>query len=116
MSILTEELEMILIEKQDYVLNHIRDEINHFEFDRKCAEFDERYNEKVEAYNRLQEKLVQHQSRAEFLQKFYSRVEAVSGAIDFFDASLWRTLIEKATVHHDGRIIFKFLDGTEIEA
>ena len=53
--------------------------------------------------------------RAEFLQKFYSRVEAVSGAIDFFDASLWRTLIEKATVHHDGRIIFKFLDGTEIE-
>ena len=115
-NILTEELEMILMEKRDYILNHIRDEINQFEFDRKCAEFDERYNEKAKAYNRLQEKLVQRQSRAEFLQKFYSRLEALNGTIGFFDAALWRTLIEKATVHHDGRIIFKFLDGTEIEA
>ena len=115
-NILTEELEMILIEKRDYVLNNIRDEINQSNFDRKCAEFDRRYNEKAETYNRLQEKLVQRQSRAEFLQKFYSRIEAVTGAIDFFDAALWRTLIEKATVHNDGRIIFKFLDGTEIEA
>ena len=116
MNILTEELEMILIEKRDYVLNHIRDEINQSEFDRKCAEFDRRYNEKAETYNRLQEKLIQRQSRAEFLQKFYSRVEAVTGTIDFFDAALWRTLIEKATVHNDGKIVFKFLDGTEIEA
>ena len=115
-NILTEELEMILIEKRDYVLNHIRDEINQSDFDRKCTEFDERYNEKAEAYNRLQEKLAQRQSRAEFLQKFYDRVEALTGAIDFFDAALWRTLIEKATVHSDGRIVFTFLDGTEIEA
>lgn len=107
---------MTLIEKRDYVLNHIRDELNQSNFDRKCAEFDERYNEKTETYNRLQEKLVQRQSRAEFLQKFYSRIEAVTGAIDFFDAALWRTLIEKVTVHNDGRIIFKFLDRTEIEA
>lgn len=115
-NILTEELELILMEKRDYVLNHIRNEINQSEFDRKCAKFDERYNEKAEAYNRLQEKLVQRQSRSEFLQKFYSRVETVTGVIDFFDAALWRTLIEKATVHNDGRIVFTFLDGTEIEA
>ena len=113
-NILTEELELILMEKRDYVLNHIRNEINQLEFDRKCAEFDKRYNEKAEAYNRLQEKLVQRQSRAEFLQKFYSRGEALTGSIDFFDAALWRTLIEKATVHSDGRIVFTFLDGTEI--
>ena len=50
-NILTEEMGMILMEKRDYVLNHIRDEINHFEFERKCAEFDERYNEKAETYN-----------------------------------------------------------------
>ena len=115
-NILTEELELIMIEKRDYVLNHIRDEINQSEFDRKCAEFDECYNEKAETYNRLQEKLVQRQSRAEFLQKFYSRVQSVTGSIDFFDAALWRTLIDKATVHSDGKIIFTFLDGTEIEA
>ena len=107
---------MILLEERDYVLNHIRDEINQSDFDRKCTEFDERYNEKAEAYNRLQGKLVQRQSRAEFLQKFYSRIESVTGTIDFFDAALWRTLIEKATVHSDGRIVFTFLDGTEIEA
>lgn len=107
---------MILIEKRDYILNHIRDEINQSEFDRKCAEFDERYNEKAGTYNRLQKKLVQRQSRAEFLQKFYSRVQSVTGAIDFFDAALWRTLIEKVTVHNDEKTVFKFLDGTEIEA
>lgn len=36
--------------------------------------------------------------------------------IDTFDDSLWRTLIEKVTVFHDNRMIFQFLDGTEIEA
>ncbi len=115
-NILTEELEMILIEKRDYVLNHICDEINQSNFDRKCAEFDRLYNEKAETYNRLQEKLVQRQSRAEFLQKFYSGVEAVTGTIDFFDAALWRTLIDKVTVYSDERMVFTFLDGTEIEA
>ena len=109
-------MDLLLQQKRDYVLNHIRDELNQSNFDRKCTGFDERYNEKAVTYNRLQEKLVQLQSRAEFLQKFYSRVQSVTGAIDFFDAALWRTLIEKVTVHNDEKIVFKFLDGTKIEA
>lgn len=33
-----------------------------------------------------------------------------------FDESLWRITIDKVTVFHDNKMIFQFLDGTEIEA
>jgi hypothetical protein len=35
--------------------------------------------------------------------------------VDTFDENLWRTMIEKVTVFHDNKMIFQFLDGTEIE-
>ncbi len=38
MNILAEELELILMEKWDYVLNHIRDELNQSESDRRYDE------------------------------------------------------------------------------
>ena len=31
-----------------------------------------------------------------------------------FDERVWQTTLETATVYHDGRIVFRFLNGTEI--
>ena len=35
--------------------------------------------------------------------------------IDYFDESVWKLTVEKVTIFHDGRMIFQFVDGTEIE-
>lgn len=32
-----------------------------------------------------------------------------------FDERVWQTTLETATVYHDGRIVFRFLNGTEID-
>ena len=33
-----------------------------------------------------------------------------------FDEKLWLTIIDTVTIHADGRMIFKFQSGTEIDA
>ena len=36
-------------------------------------------------------------------------------AVTEFDEGLWLAVIEKATAYHDGRLVFTFQKGTEIE-
>jgi hypothetical protein len=44
-------------------------------------------------------------------EEFEERTES----LDYFDESVWKLTIEKVTIFHDGRMIFQFVDGTEIE-
>ena len=32
-----------------------------------------------------------------------------------FDEGLWLSVVERATAYHDGRLVFTFQNGTEIE-
>lgn len=49
------------------------------------------------------------------LHHFLETISAVPQVLDSFDEELWRAMIEKVTVFHDGKMIFQFLDGTEIQ-
>ena len=49
------------------------------------------------------------------LHHFLETISAVPQVLDSFDEELWRATIEKVTVFHDGKMIFQFLDGTEIQ-
>ena len=49
------------------------------------------------------------------LHHFLETISAVPQVLDSFDEELWRATIEKVIVFHDGKMIFQFLDGTEIQ-
>ena len=49
------------------------------------------------------------------MSSFIKTLENTEGTLTRFDDYIWRVTVEKVTVFHDGRMIFQFVDGTEVE-
>lgn len=52
----------------------------------------------------------------DMLNGFLTALEEAEQPLDYFDENLWRATVERVTVFHANRMIFQFLDGTEVEA
>ena len=85
-------------------------------------EYDQKYHALVQQYDKLQQQFIKLQqertariNRMDTLHHFLETISAVPQVLDSFDEELWRATIEKVTVFHDGKMIFQFLDGTEIQ-
>lgn len=85
-------------------------------------EYDQKYHALVQQYEKLQQQFTKLQqeraariNRMDTLHHFLETISAVPQVLDNFDEELWRATIEKVTVFHDGKMIFQFLDGTEIQ-
>lgn len=85
-------------------------------------EYDQKYHALVQQYEKLQQQFTKLQqeraariNRMDTLHHFLETISAVPQVLDSFDEELWRATIEKVTVFHDGKMIFQFLDGTEIQ-
>ena len=81
-----------------------------------------RYNGFVERYEKAKEQLEQlritkaeREAQAEAIGAFMFEVQELD-ALSEFDEKLWLSVIDTVTVHADGRLTFKFQDGTEIDA
>ena len=85
-------------------------------------EYNVRYNELVQQYNMMAANLeslrkakVDRESKADAIGEFIFRIQELD-ALTEFDEKLWLTTIDKVSVHHDGRMTFKFQGGTEVDA
>lgn len=85
-------------------------------------EYAARYNGFVERYEKAKAQLEQlratkaaREAQAEAIGAFMFEVQELD-TLSEFDEKLWLTVIDTVTVHADGRMIFKFQGGTEIEA
>ncbi len=86
------------------------------DYDERHDTMTKEYDEKFKKFQKLEHKRTDQINRAEALQNMIQQLSETKSVIDTFDDSLWRTVVEKVTVFHDNRMIFQFLDGTEIEA
>ena len=86
------------------------------DYDERHKAMTKQYTEKFSKLQKLEQKRTDQLNRAESLQNMVHQLPETTDMIDTFDDTLWRTMIEKVTVFHDNRMIFQFLDGTEIEA
>lgn len=102
------------------------------ELTRKCIEknsavaqdqkkFNSRYNGYVEKYETLKERydsLAAERERktekAKAIDRFIHTVESRDGLLTEFDPPLWLTTVEKVTITSDGKMLFRFFDGTEV--
>ena len=85
-------------------------------------EYNVRYNELVQQYNMMAANLeslrkakADRESKADVIGEFIFRIQELD-ALTEFDEKLWLTTIDKVSVHHDGRMTFKFQGGTEVDA
>lgn len=85
-------------------------------------EYAERYNGYVARYEKakaraaaLQEQKRQRQAKADAIGGFMFELYERSDIITEFDERLWLAVVEKATAYHDGRLVFRFQNGAEIE-
>ena len=53
-------------------------------------------------------------AKADLLGGFMLALEKLDGVLTAFDDQLWLTAVDRATVKHDGQIVFTFYNGMEI--
>lgn len=90
---------------------------------RNQEEYAERYNGYVARYDAAKAKLDTLQKKKETR---LAQAEAIGGfmfvlseqgcELTEFDKPLWIAMVQKATAYHDGRLVFTFQNGTEVEA
>lgn len=85
-------------------------------------EYTERYNEHIRRYEELEKKIAALKKKKELrllkskaIGGFLFEVLEVPQPPAEFDTKLWIISTETVTVHSDGRMVFKFKNGTEIE-
>ena len=85
-------------------------------------EYAERYNGYVARYEKartrvdaLQEQKKQRQAKADAIGRFMFELSERGDAITEFDERLWLAVVEKATAYHDGRLVFTFQNGLELD-
>ncbi|MCM1006371.1 MAG: hypothetical protein NC485_00290 [Ruminococcus flavefaciens] len=85
-------------------------------FDKRHDELVQQYENQKAVYDKLMQKKDDRQNKIKQLQQLILQLDKTDYPVDSFDENLWRTMIDKVTVFHDNKMIFQFLDGTEIEA
>ena len=59
--------------------------------------------------------LAERQAKADAIGAFIFEVHKIGPILEFDDA-LWFKLIDHVTAYHDGRLVFNFTNGSDIEA
>jgi len=112
---LSQELSVIESANRELILKFAQSPKRPADYDERRDALTKEYNEKFGKFQKLEQKRTDQLNRAEALQNMVQQLSETKTIIDTFDDSLWRTMIEKVTVFHDNRMIFQFLDGTEIK-
>ena len=71
---------------------------------------------KVKAINKAKQQIAEQKSRTETMSDFLKEIEKATEPLSPFDEDIWRAVIDKVTVFHDGRMVFQFLDVSEVQA
>lgn len=74
-----------------------------------------RYNETEAELAQLAEQKSQRTMRASIVSAYAKTIEMNDGGLTVFDPRLWMDVVDQAIVYKDKRIVFRFVDGTEVE-
>lgn len=75
-----------------------------------------RYEKATKRVDELSAERTRKQDRDRELRLFIDSIKEQPLVLDVWNERLWVGLLEKATVFHDGRMVFEFKNGTGIEA
>ena len=90
--------------------------LNQNEYMTKYKNYDERYNKLNSRINHLKDLKNKRHLQYTAIGAFMFEVMELPKPPTFFDNKLWIASIDHATVYKDGSIVFKFVNGVEVEA
>lgn len=84
-------------------------------FNEKYKAYEKRYDSIKQKAETLQGKREQMRTQAVIIRAFMGELEKIEQPITEFDRKIWLAFIDSVLVKKDGRLVFKFKNGTEIE-
>ena len=85
------------------------------EFMVRCREYDARYKELQGRIDELEAAKRERQDRVKRFELFIRALEKHHGELTEFDESVWLAVIDMVTVMPDGKLVFRFVNGMEVE-
>lgn len=81
----------------------------------RYQEYDARYQELQARVDELEAAKRERQNRIKRFEIFIRALEKHSGELTEFDDSVWLAVIETVLVKPDGKLVFRFANGMEVE-
>ena len=88
---------------------------NQEKFNERYNGYVKRFEEKKARLTELERERILRQGRADAFDTFISTLSETPDSLSDFDERIWQTTLDTATVYHDGKIVFRFFNGSEIE-
>ena len=85
------------------------------EYNRRYDELVQRYRDAEDRAQQLQNQKVTRRFQADVIESFMNEIRAFDNPLPVqYSDRLWLNLIDRVTVYEDGRLVFRFKNGTEI--
>lgn len=112
---LVQELEVIAGLTRKCIAENAAEVIDQAEYAKRYDGLNDRYNTTREKIDALEKKKAARLGEADKIGAFMFEMLERDEPLDTFDERLWIAVIDHATVYHDGRIVFTFVNGMEVE-
>lgn len=110
------EIEVVPELTRKSIYENARLAVNQDEFNERHQGYMERHRIATERVAELEDQRRSRQNKLLILDRFIREIKTRPFAVDEFDEKLWMAAVDKVTVLPDGRLMFAFKDGTDIEA
>ena len=115
LSRLGDELEVVTGLTQKWVEENARTAQNQDDFMTRYREYDTRHQELQSKIDSLEEEKRNRQGRIKRFEVFIQALKKQHGELTVFDEDTWLAVIETVLVKPDGKLVFKFANGMEVE-
>lgn len=112
---LNDEIEIVSGLTKKLIAENATTAIPQDEYNRKYDALVERYHVAQDQLDELQKLRITRSFQADVLECFMFEIKAIDTMLPLeFTDRFWNNLIDRVTVYHDGRMVFRFKDGTEV--
>ncbi len=115
LSRLGDELEVVTGLTQKWVEENARTAQDQDDFMIRYREYDARHQELQSKIDALEEEKRNRQDRIKRFEVFIQALKKQHGELTKFDEDTWLAVIETVLVKLDGKLVFKFANGMEVE-
>ena len=109
------ELEIVSELTRKLIAENATTVIQQDEYNRRYDALAQRYRDAEDRAQQLQNQKVTRRFQADVIESFMNEIRAFDNSLPVqYSDRLWLNLIDRVTVYEDGRLVFRFKNGTEI--
>lgn len=111
---LEEELNIVAEQVNDCINENARKVQNQDEYEIRYSSLVNRFNTTKVRLDEIKQTIIEKQSKRDVVEDFIKELEKQELMTEF-DKNVWLSMVDCLIVHHDGKILFTFLDGSQVE-